>query len=167
MFLHKKKWIWKTTPAHNQTKYTRSKFKKNGLNAMKFDSLHDICTHYRNWLLNCQFFTSFRAVFFCPLFLIIRWCSALMYQGVGKNIESVQIRFISATISKKEVAVQLGLNPNSGSRAEALRTRLFTPAFLQRLGLTREEYDRIRVFPVAESQMIRDVLQRSATKLDW
>lgn len=63
------------------------------------------------------------------------------------------------TISKKEIAAKLGLISGVRVRTEQLRKRLFTDDVLTRLGITPEQYQRIRTFTVLQTADILKLLQ--------
>jgi len=62
--------------------------------------------------------------------------------------------------TKKELAAQLGLISATG-RVEYRRLRLilFTPKFLQKMGLTEEEYIKLRTFNLEQSKLTAQELK--------
>lgn len=64
------------------------------------------------------------------------------------------------TLSKKQIAAQLGCVSASGRvRSEGLRRLLFTDEVLARLGITIEQYQRIKIFTVLQTSEILKLLQ--------
>lgn len=62
--------------------------------------------------------------------------------------------------TKKEVAARLGLISASGRVGyHRLRLILFTPKFLRKIGLTEEEYIKLRTFNLEQSKIIAQELK--------